>query len=55
VAAISVIEKSPDKEAIHHCLVHQDIGDPGDKWFMHFGIMNRDTPMSGGHLSSHQG
>jgi hypothetical protein len=40
--------------SIHRCLVHRDIGDPGDKLFVHFGIAKRDTPMSGSQLSSQQ-
>jgi hypothetical protein len=54
VAAINVIGKSPDKEDVHRCLVHRDIGDPGDKLFVHFGIAKRDTPMSGSQMSSQQ-
>jgi hypothetical protein len=34
------------------CLGHRDIGDPGDKVFMHFGIENRETPIIGSQLSA---
>jgi hypothetical protein len=44
VEAIRAIGKSPDKEVVHRCLGHRDIGDPGDKVFTHFGIANRETP-----------
>jgi hypothetical protein len=40
--------------SVHRCLSHRDIGDPGDKLFVHFGIAKRDTPMSGSQLSAHQ-
>jgi hypothetical protein len=35
---INAIGKSPDKEAIPRCLVHQNIGNPMDVGSMHFGI-----------------
>jgi hypothetical protein len=54
VATISVIGKSPDKEDVHRCWGHRDIGDPGDKLFVHFGIAKRETPISGGQLSARQ-
>jgi hypothetical protein len=31
--------------------VHRDIGDPGDKWLVHFEIAICETPISGGQLS----
>jgi hypothetical protein len=52
VAEIRAIGKSPDKGAVHRCLVHRDIGDPGDELFVNFGIVKRDTPMSGSQLSA---
>jgi hypothetical protein len=55
MVAISFIGKNPNKEVVHRCLVHRDIGDPGDKLFVHFGIAKRNIPMSGGHLSTHHG
>jgi hypothetical protein len=33
---------------------HRDIGDPGDKWFVHFDIAIRETLINGGQLSAHQ-
>jgi hypothetical protein len=45
VEEIDAIRKSPDKEVVHRCLGHRDIGDPGDKVFTHFEIANRETPM----------
>jgi hypothetical protein len=45
VEEIGAIGKSLDKEVVHWCLDHQDIGDPGDKGFTHFEIANRKTPM----------
>jgi hypothetical protein len=44
VEAIGAIGKSPDKEVVYRCLGHRDIGDPGDKVFMHFGITKPETP-----------
>jgi hypothetical protein len=44
VEAIGAIGKSPDKEVVYRCLGHRDIGDPGDKVFMHFGIAKLETP-----------
>jgi hypothetical protein len=44
VEEIGAIGESPDKEDIHRCLVHRDIGDPGDKVFMHFGFAKSETP-----------
>jgi hypothetical protein len=52
VAEIRAIGKSPDKGAVHRCLVHWDIRDPGDELFVHFGIAKRDTSMSGSQLST---
>jgi hypothetical protein len=43
VATIEVIGKIPDKEVIYWRLGHRDIGDPGDKVFMHFGITKFET------------
>jgi hypothetical protein len=40
------------QEVVDRCLGHRDIGDPGDKVFMHFGIANRETPISGSQLSA---
>ena len=54
VATINAIEKSHDNKAIPRRLVHQDIVNPVDVGFMHFGIAKRETPMSGGLLSAHQ-
>jgi hypothetical protein len=54
VETIDAIEKSLDNEAIPRRLVHQDIGNPVDVGFMHFGIATRETPMSGEQLSAHQ-
>jgi hypothetical protein len=45
VEEIDVIGKSPDKESSIGVWGHRDIGDPGDKVFMHFGFVNRETPM----------
>jgi hypothetical protein len=42
-------QERPDKKA-----VHQDIGDPVDKVFVHFGIVKRNTPTSGSQLSANQ-
>jgi hypothetical protein len=42
------------QEVVDRGLSHRDIGDPGDKLFVHFGIAKRDTPMSGSQLSSLQ-
>jgi hypothetical protein len=42
------------QEVVDRCLGHRDIRDPGDKVFVHFGIVKRDTPMSGSQLSAHQ-
>jgi hypothetical protein len=39
VAAIGVIGKNPDKGVVYRYLGHRDIGDPGDKVFMHFGFV----------------
>jgi hypothetical protein len=39
VEEIGAIGKSPDKEDVHRCLVHRDIGDPGDKCLC---ILNRE-------------
>jgi hypothetical protein len=47
VEAIGAIGKSPDKEVVYRCLGHRDIGDPGDKVFMHFGIA-KSKPRQGG-------
>jgi hypothetical protein len=47
VEAIRAIGKSLDKEFVYRCLGHQDIGDPGDKLFMHFGI-TKPEPRQGG-------
>jgi hypothetical protein len=47
-------QERADKEAVHQCLVHRDIGDPGEKLFVHFGITKRDTSMGGSQLSSLQ-
>jgi hypothetical protein len=44
-----------DKEAVHRCLAHRDIGNPVDVVFTPFEIANRETPISGGQLSAHQG
>jgi hypothetical protein len=44
VAEIDVIGKSPDKKAIHQSLVHRDIGDPVDEWFVHFKIAKCKNP-----------
>jgi hypothetical protein len=61
MAVISFIGMNPDKEAIHRCLVHRDIGDPGDKLFVHFGIANRDIltrsgpSISGTHIRRFRG
>ena len=48
VVEIEVIGESPDEEAIHRSLAHRDIEDLGDKLSVHFGIVKRKTPMSGG-------
>jgi hypothetical protein len=42
------------KESSHRCLSHRDIGDPGDKLFVHFGIANRnpDEEYDCGHIRS---
>jgi hypothetical protein len=37
-------EKSRQGGVIYRCLVHRDIGDPGDKVFMHFGFAKSETP-----------
>jgi hypothetical protein len=42
--AIRSIEKIPNKEVVYQCLGHWDVGDPGDKVFMHFGIVKSETP-----------
>jgi hypothetical protein len=48
VAEIQAIGESPDEEAVHRSLAHRDIGDPGDKLSVPFGIAKREIPMSGG-------
>jgi hypothetical protein len=35
------------QEVVDRCLDHRDIGDPGYKVFMYFGIANRETPTRG--------
>jgi hypothetical protein len=42
------------QEVIDRHLGHRDIGDPGDKVFVHFGIAKSETPMSGSQLSAYQ-
>jgi hypothetical protein len=36
MAEIQAIRESPDEEAIHRSLAHWYIGDPGDKFLVHF-------------------
>jgi hypothetical protein len=38
----------------HRRLAHREIGNPGDMMFKHFEFAIRETPMSGGQLSSQQ-
>jgi hypothetical protein len=54
VATISAIGKVPTGKHPSEFGVHRDIGDPGDKWFVHFEIAIRETPISGGQLSAQQ-
>jgi hypothetical protein len=55
VAAIEHHREKPDREANYRHIGDRDIGDPVDKWFVHFEIAICETPISGGQLSAHQG
>jgi hypothetical protein len=48
VAAIERHQEKPDREVVHRLIGNRDIGDPGDKGFVHFEIAIHETPMSGG-------
>jgi hypothetical protein len=45
VVAIGVIGESPDRKSGYRYFGHRDIGNPGDKVFMHFGIAKSKTPI----------
>jgi hypothetical protein len=48
MVTISVIEKKYRQGVNLSAFgVHRDIGDLGDKWFVHFEIAIRETPISG--------
>jgi hypothetical protein len=55
VATIGIIGKSRQGVNPSTFGVHRDIGDPSDKWFVHFEITIRETPISGGQPSAQWG
>jgi hypothetical protein len=55
VAVIERHREKPDSEASYRHIGDRDIINPVDKWFVHFEIVIRETPISGGQLSAHQG
>jgi hypothetical protein len=53
VAEIRDIEEGPTRRPSISFWGHREIRDPGDKRLVHFEIVKRDTPISGGQLSAY--